>query len=352
MSDIQDDLHAYFDELASRVETNVASPRVGPHRRQSFRRVLLAACLAVVIGAAAVLVLSQPYDEPQGVTTTPDVDAPSPLFGAVEQLTPASLPEGWARCSGGRSTYEGAGKDWWSQTFGPVLAGKCTPRVTVTQLPPDDQVDMPVSYQEGKLGGGDVERWIGPEGHVRFLFAWAIDQNLLVEACCGESSERLDQLALASVEGLRQRAPARCTGPESDLDREDLVVNHFGRRRRMFDRDGCPIRTDIASLETLPADHHCSPGLSILTIGTPLGASIQASRPRSYLRNERGVLGAGLTAVPLDLDAELPPTAVDTGYRQDGRALWIDEGDDMRVYLVDADGTEAWPLSTRSLNCG
>ncbi len=274
------------------------------------------------------------------MSTTADGVPPSPLFGEVEQLTPTELPEGWHRCGGAPSTHEGAGEDWWAQTFGPEVGERCVPRVTVTQLPPDDQVDAPVNYQEGKLGSPDVQRWTDPEGDVRVLFTWAVDQNLLVEACCGEPASRLDQLARASVEGTRQRAPARCTGPASDLDREELHTNLSGKRTRVTDRDGCPIRTDVASMQTLPANHHCFPGLGMATMG-----------PRLYIRDPEGRTGTDFLVAPLDLDADLPPGATDTGYTRDGRTIWIDEADDTRIYVVAGDRAEAWPRRTQVLTC-
>ena len=306
----------------------------------------------VVAAAAVVVVVQRGSDEPQGLTATSNgADPPSALFGDVEQLTPVGLPEGWDRCSGGPSTYEGAGRDWWAQTFGPEVDGRCASRVTVTQMPPDDQVEFPMNAEEGKLDSFDVHRWTDADGDHRLLFAWAVDQNLLVEACCGESGRRIDQLTRASLEGIRQRAPARCTGTESDLDREDLNTNLFGKRKRLSDREGCPIRTDVARMEMLPTDDHCFPGLGMVTIGTPFGASMKVSAARLYIRDPEGRTGPNFLAASLDLDADLPPSATDTGYTRDGRTIWIDEADDTRIYVVDDGGVEAWPRRTEGLTC-
>ncbi|HTO01696.1 MAG TPA: hypothetical protein VL068_13585 [Microthrixaceae bacterium] len=38
-------------------------------------------------------------------------------------------------------------------------------------------------------------------------------------------------------------------------------------------------------------------------------------------------------------------------WRQGGRSVWIDEGDDSVVYVVRGDAVEAWPLSDRELTC-
>ncbi len=65
---------------------------------------------------------------------------PSPLFDEVEQLTPTSLPEGWARCAAGPSGRAEATGRWWAQAFGPMADGECTPLVTVIQIPPKDDV--------------------------------------------------------------------------------------------------------------------------------------------------------------------------------------------------------------------
>jgi uncharacterized metal-binding protein len=233
-----------------------------------------------------------------------------------------------------------------------VVGGECDPLVTVTQMPPDAPFSTPGHAEDAKLGDADVSQWSDPDtGELVGLLTWAFDQNLLVETCCGPAAgAHLRDVASAALEGTRQRAPEHCTSPEADLDREDLITNLTSKVRRVVDRDGCPIRTDIASMEAVGPEAHCFAGLRFATVGTPVGASIAATAPRTYVRDLAGELG-DLVVAELDLDADLPTSAVDTGYSRDGRAIWVDELDDTVLYVVDPVGVEAWPRLSRGLAC-
>ncbi|MEQ1787555.1 MAG: hypothetical protein ABL966_10915 [Acidimicrobiales bacterium] len=333
--------------------TDLAAPP-DPARRRPGRIVLTGGLLVAVVAVAIVVAVSRSDDDPVATAGGP---VPSPLFDAVEELTPTSLPEGWARCSGGPSTRADATELWWAQTFGPAVDGACDALITVTQVPPDDQVDMPDLTDDGKVGGQDDDpdaiTWADAEAGSLGLYTWARGQGLLLEACCGAAAEEhFDAMAVAALDGTRERTLARCPKPESDLDREDEVDNFFGSRDRMFDRDDCPLRRDIATMSTLGPHDHCWPNLTYLVIGTPVGTSSTDGGARTYYRDPEGLLGSSEPPNPnLDLDAELPATAVDTGYHQGDRMLWIDEADDSRVYLVSDDHVEAWPLDLEQHGC-
>lgn len=49
-----------------------------------------------------------------------------------------------------------------------------------------------------------------------------------------------------------------------------------------------------------------------------------------------------------DADAELPDDATDTGYRRDGRELWVTRE---AAYLVSSGGTERWPAFRDGIGC-
>lgn len=282
------------------------------------------------------------------------VRVPSPLFGEVEQLVPDPLPDGWVRCSGGPSSHPAATADWWSQTFGPTSDDGCQPLITVTQIPLGQAgFDAPEDAEDGKVAGdADAVRWSDAESGSVGLLTWASDQNLVVEGCCGpEALDHFDDLAGAALIATRDVAPPDCTDPASDLSAESLVENLTAKTSRMFADDGCPLRSDVASMETLPDDHHCWPGLTILVIGTPIGASTGDTEPRVYVLDPGGQLTSGGPDAALDLDATLSEDADQGGYVQGGRTVWIDEADDSVVFVVDGDSVETWPRFDKPLAC-
>ena len=159
-------------------------------------------------------------------------------------------------------------------------------------------------------------------------------------------------MTLAALDGTRQRAPSGCTAPESDLDQEPLAQNLIGKTERLFDRDGCPIRNDIANMKIAPDDHHCWPRVGFVSIGTPLGTTQDASGTRFYVRAYLlGQLG-DLQLAPLDLDADpsLDRRSIRAGRRMAER-IWIDEADDRFVYVFTDDVYEAWPRLEQGLGC-
>lgn len=62
-----------------------------------------------------------------------------------------------------------------------------------------------------------------------------------------------------------------------------------------------------------------------------------------YFRDPEGVM-AEWTATSFAMNAELPPSAIDSGYRSGGGSLWLDPGRD--AYMVLADRVERWPRSS------
>lgn len=323
--------------------------------REGRRPIGLAVGAAVIVLVTAAVVLVRDSDHDSVAS------ARSPLFDDVDEVVPSPLPAGWARCSGGPSNVEGAEETWWSQRFGPVSEGTCRPLVTVTQMPvgvgSESSWSAPSDATDAKVGRADVAEWSDPDIGSRSMFTWAIDQNMLVEACCDDEARRhLADLVAASLHGVRERAPAHCSTPESDLDREELITNLLGKGRRLIDGDGCPIRTDVASLTPADPTHHCWPGVSFATIGTPFGSTPADDDPddegRAYVRDPDDELQPNDVAGRLDRDASLPMSASSTGWSRDGWTMWVDESDRDVLYLVDdAGGVEAWPRLLDGLAC-
>lgn len=69
-----------------------------------------------------------------------------------------------------------------------------------------------------------------------------------------------------------------------------------------------------------------------------------------YISDPEQVFDGRDFVAPFDADAELPPDAIDTGYRRDGRHLWL-SSDRTIAYVVTDSSTEAWPSSTDDFFC-
>lgn len=68
----------------------------------------------------------------------------------------------------------------------------------------------------------------------------------------------------------------------------------------------------------------------------------------TYVGGESAELRDRLRAT-FDPDAELPARAVDSGYRREGRELWLGEDS---AYVVDGSQVERWPAARGDVGCG
>lgn len=95
------------------------------------------------------------------------------------------------------------------------------------------------------------------------------------------------------------------------------------------DREGERVLTSI--ITSFRGSEHC--GWGSLTYLVYKG--------RQYISDPRGLL-EGLLVAPFDNDADLPSSAVDTGFRHEDLRLWV-SADLTVAYLVSDDRVEAWP---------
>lgn len=73
-------------------------------------------------------------------------------------------------------------------------------------------------------------------------------------------------------------------------------------------------------------------------------------RQPGYVRDPSGELDNLLTGV-LDRDATVPKDARDTGYRRDGRQLWLTDDAAYLVKVGQADDVEKWPRAKDPIGC-
>lgn len=139
-------------------------------------------------------------------------------------------------------------------------------------------------------------------------------------------------------------------GSPIDLASEPAGWLAFGEYFRWTDTAGCPVRIDVIS-HNAGAEHCGWQAAEFITIGRPLGESVTQLSPEvanRYIWNPDGVIPGVPEATTIAV-AELPATAVDTGYRAAQVSMWIDPADESTLYLVTGDTAQVW---TRDFEAG
>lgn len=107
---------------------------------------------------------------------------------------------------------------------------------------------------------------------------------------------------------------------------------------------GEPVRLDVIMLRDPGPGFHCGDWPAEILVGAPLGEPTEASATNIYVGD--GGLWADPSVAPgFSESVEIPDEAVDTGYRRDGMALWVDPADDSAIFVVTGSGTQRWPRS-------
>lgn len=116
--------------------------------------------------------------------------------------------------------------------------------------------------------------------------------------------------------------------------------------------DGEPVSEDTNIINAITAPDHCGWESAVMMhVGWPPGHDASdASESHQYIRDPKGVI-AERFARRLDLDAPLPESAENTGFRTDFMGLWLDPADGYNAYLVFADHTERWPRAREIVAC-
>jgi hypothetical protein len=109
-------------------------------------------------------------------------------------------------------------------------------------------------------------------------------------------------------------------------------------------------------VESSAGPEHCGwQDAQFLLLSWPPGRTHDDPRRlRTYVKDPHGVLGSAPSLREgYQADTALPGDAVDTGYRNDGYALWYSRrAADSRVYLVRGEGeVESWPRATSAVGC-
>jgi hypothetical protein len=141
-------------------------------------------------------------------------------------------------------------------------------------------------------------------------------------------------------EGWGVRAWAQCDPSELPADvTDDLNIGVW--------EDESGRRVPVTRVQSFQGAEHCSwTGITFLLVGPEKTADW-------YVRDPRGGDLFEFLRTTFAHGATLPEGATDTGWRRDGRQLWIGP-DKAAAYLVsldDAQDVERWPAATRPLWC-
>jgi hypothetical protein len=121
---------------------------------------------------------------------------------------------------------------------------------------------------------------------------------------------------------------------------------------RAWTTDGCMARVDV--IADYDGAAHCNfQSARFIVLGHPIGTRYSSpSDSHVYVRDPEDVYGDARTAELLDLDAEPPAGAADTGLRLGGIQLWAVADDPEFIYVTTPDGSfERWPLDREPTLC-
>ena len=170
---------------------------------------------------------------------------------------------------------------------------------------------------------------------------------LLLAACAAEPSPSggTTQPTLATAHPCQAR-----DGSVTDVAHEP-DWRQYGDYTPWTTPDGCLLRIDVVADRPGPA--HCGfEDARVIITGIPVGTPYSTMGDTAhYVRDPRDVFNDPVTADAFDADADLPLSAVDTGYRRASAELWVVRADPSSIYLVDGDTVERWPLDPEPAGC-
>ncbi len=169
------------------------------------------------------------------------------------------------------------------------------------------------------------------------LGGFALVVLLMVPACI--ESEPV------SVGSSSVNEPRECSAEEdSALHVEgEPDWRQYGEYTPWTDVNGCLVRIDVLAERTGP--EHCGwEDSRVIITGDPFGVRYtDDSTSIEYVRDPNGVYDSPAFVEGFQILGSLPEAAVDTGYRQGGRELWISSEDTDAVFVRSQDSVERWP---------
>lgn len=263
---------------------------------------------------------------PQSVVSTPDPRSPKAPHVRVEDMDLYDVPvadspsaaERGAAASRFVECDNGISQGGWGPDFGTPEQGEPEPGSALSAFLADGLFAIP---DDGyAIAGRD-------EGRVLLTYAADDEEKVAVIVARADG-----QVELTADDGWVVETFAACDPAEFDPAADGDFINGVWN-----DRTG--ERALTSTITSMRGAEHC--GWETVTFLVFDG--------RQYVRDPSGVFAAP-TVQPYGANATLPETATDSGYRKDGRELWL-SADGEVAYLVAPDVIEAWPSTVEKTWC-
>ncbi len=272
----------------------------------------------VLLGVAAVVVL--------GACGPGAVVADAPRTGPVYEgplYVPVDHPDhadplvrsgaaGLALECDGQPYLGSTGRNWGA------LAGGSDPTEGLVRFITDEAVSLP-------RAGYRVER----EQDERVLFSYDVAGQTKVAVIVAEDAANGFEQG-----GWGMETFAQCNPAEFDPANDDEL-----QAQVWTDRDGSRVPT--TEVTSFAGAEHC---------GWQSATFLTLHEDSQFVRDPQGLFGQEWLDATFARDVRLPPTAVDTGYRLNGRRLWLAK-DRSAAYIVTGEATERWPAAKRPIAC-
>jgi hypothetical protein len=168
----------------------------------------------------------------------------------------------------------------------------------------------------------------------RVLFSFDVGDRTRIAFIAHDGITDVDGRRGWGIESWAQCDPAEL--PDSVTD--DLGIGVW--------EDTTGRRQPVDTIQSFDGAEHCGwQDITFLRLGT-------GQEDPEYVRDTGGELATELRGA-FDRSGRLPPSATDTGFRRDGRRLWLDH-DRAAAYLVAVDDpgdVEVWPASKYRISC-
>lgn len=276
--------------------------------------------IGLVLGVSLLAACGSSAPNEAGLSETSPTPAGSLPLVDLSQRPVADDPDPSLRAGAAANFVEceyGVWQGGWTSDFGPLGSG----------ADPDGALDDMI---EGEiLGIPDEGLRAAGRDQDRVLYTYEVAGSPKLSVVVADSTN----VALDTEDRWAVETFASCDPAEFDPSTDDRFPINVWQ-----DADGDRVPTSVISSARGP--EHCGWESATFLVLDGVG----------YISDPEGVLGGGGFVAPFDGDAELPSDATDTGYRREGRRLWL-SNDRAIAFIVTDDVVEAWPSSTEQFGC-